>query len=58
MKASELIELLQKMVSIYGDLEVACEDVYKHTRTDVLDVIIEYSKVNGDNYKLINHKYD
>lgn len=56
MKASELIEALQGLIKLYGDLNIIFEDEYTDYRAEVLDILIEVGAY-GNNFKLTNYDY-
>lgn len=56
MKASELIEALQRLIKSYGDLNIIFEDEYTDHRTEILDILIE-AGAYGNNFKLTNYDY-
>lgn len=56
MKASELIEALQRLIKSYGDLNIIFEDECTGYRAEVLDILIKCAP-NGKNFKLTNYDY-
>ena len=57
MRASELINHLQHLITEYGDLDIIYEDEYGTHRDNVLDVFIE-NGASGNNFKLTNIEFN
>lgn len=54
MKVSELVNILNDFIVVYGDLDVIFEDQYSDFKSEVLDVLIEFTP-SKDSFKLTNY---
>ena len=57
MKVSNLIKELDKLMGLYGDLEILFRDEYKNNTYEVEDVLVRFSKNEDDKYIITNHYY-
>ena len=57
MKASELKQIIENMISQYGDLEIVFRNEYKNNIYDIKDVMINFSRNEDDKYIITNHYY-
>ena len=57
MKASELKQIIENMISLYGDLEIVFRNEYKNNIYDIKDVMINFSRNEDDKYIITNHYY-
>lgn len=58
MKASELKNIIDTMISIYGDLDIVFKNEYKNDIYDIKDVMIYFSKKEDDKFIITNHYYE
>lgn len=58
MKASELRNIIDTMISIYGDLDIVFKNEYKNDIYDIKDVMISFSKKEDDKFIITNHYYE
>ena len=58
MKASELKNIIEKMILQYGDLDIIFRNEYKNNVYDIRDVLIKFSKNENDMYVITNHFYE
>jgi hypothetical protein len=57
MKASELKQIIENMISQYGDLEIVFRNEYKNNIYDIKDVMINFSRNEDNKYIITNHYY-
>ena len=58
MKASELKNIIEKMILQYGDLDIIFRNEYKNNVYDIKDVLVSFSKSEGDKFIITNHYYE
>ena len=58
MKASELKNIIEKMILQYGDLDVVFRNEYKNNVYDIKDVLVSFSKSEDDKFIITNHYYE
>ena len=57
MKASELKQIIENMISQHGDLEIVFRNEYKNNIYEIKDVMINFSRNKDDKYIITNHYY-
>ena len=57
MKASELKNIIEKMILQYGDLDIIFRNEYKNNVYDIKDVLVSFSKSEDDKFIITNHYY-
>ena len=58
MKASELKNIIEKMILQYGDLDIIFRNEYKNNVYDIKDVLVSFSKSEDDKFIITNHYYE
>ena len=58
MKASELKSCIERMILLYGDLEIIFKDEYKNNEFDIKDVMVSFLKKEDDKFIITNHYYE
>ena len=58
MKASELKNIIEKMILQYGDLDIIFRNEYKNNVYDIKDVLVSFSKPEDDKFIITNHYYE
>lgn len=58
MKANELKNIIDTMISIYGDLDIVFRNEYENDIYDIKDVIISFSKKEDDKFIITNYYYE
>ena len=58
MKASELKNIIEKMILRYGDLDIIFRNEYKNNVYDIKDILVSFSKSEDDKFIITNHYYE
>ena len=58
MKASELKNIIEKMILQYGDLDIIFRNEYKNNVYDIKDVMVSFLKKEDDKFIITNHYYE
>ena len=58
MKASELKNIIEKMILQYGDLDIIFRNEYKNNVYDIKDVLVSFLKSEDDKFIITNHYYE
>lgn len=50
MKASELVNRIKTMISLFGDLEIVFRDEFENNIYSIEDIVVKHSKLEDDKH--------